>query len=84
MRLCSFVVYVYAPTDCGSPEAQNRFYWKLSRSLRIVLLTILVVVGGDFNVQIRYLAQTEHHIRGQFFVPVDRADNNDRLTQVFF
>lgn len=47
---CLLVVTVYASTDRSSPEDKDEFYWDLSRLLRTVCPTDLVVVAGDFTV----------------------------------
>lgn len=36
-----------------------------------------VVVGGDFDAQLGYLAETARHIRDRFSDPADRIDNGD-------
>lgn len=58
-------------------------YWLyLHWDQKEVLPDLSRLMRGDFNPQIRYLAETERHAGGHLSLPADRTCNDDRLVQV--
>lgn len=53
--------------------------WELSRSLRSISSTDIVVVAGDPEAQLGYLPETERRIADPFSIPVDMTENKDSL-----
>lgn len=76
-RHCLFLVYVYVPVDCSSPEAKNEFYREFSQLFQSLHSTSAMVVAGNFNAKLGHLGEMELHVQGLFFVSADRIDNND-------
>lgn len=77
-RPSSVVGSAYALIECSS-RAKDEFYQELYRLLLSVSPADVVVVVGDFKLQLRYSAEMEQNIGGQFSVPVNCTGDDEHL-----
>lgn len=76
-RRCLFIIFIYAPTEYKFPEIKDEIHRGVSRLLRSVLSTDVLIVASNSDGKLGYLAETRWHIRSRFSVPFDCIHNGD-------
>ena len=79
---CLFIVSAYAPTDCSSDAAKDRFYDDLRSLLRLAKSSDVIVLAGDMNAQVGRLSSNETRLGGRLGLHSERTDNGERLLQL--